>query len=114
MIFPLDLGNALANLYTTLRRDKELLAWLALFMCCFFSAWISGAGVMGGMLMADKPLLMAVGGGLSASAASVMGVLLRHPQGRKLLLSVPQSVVEKYQQGEGGRGDTVIGGSNGK
>lgn len=107
----LDLPGALVKLYTTIKRDAELMAWLGLFLSCFFSAWVARWGAEGAMLLAGQSELMARGGGLVAGATSVLGVLLRSPQARTLLLSLPQDVVRKYQETQGG---TIIGPAEGK
>lgn len=94
----LDLANALTNLYLGLRRDKELMAWLGLILSCWFSGWVAFAGVTGGMLASGQGVWVSVGGGLSANATVVLGVLLRSKQARTLLLTVPARVIEEYRK----------------
>lgn len=97
----LDLGNVLVNLYKFWKQDAETQAWVKLLLSTGFSAFIALTGATGSALVAKQPAPIAVGMGLIACAVSVLSVLLRAPQGRSLMLSVPQGVVKQYQAPEG-------------
>jgi hypothetical protein len=44
-----------------------------------------------------------------ATAVSIVGVVLRVPQGRSLILSLPPNVVAEYQKAEQAGETTIVG-----
>jgi hypothetical protein len=97
-MFTIDVAGALVKLYTTLKRDKELMNWLNLFISTFYSGLIAFLGIDGAMLIAGKTALLAKGYGLVSAATAILGVVLRSPQGRSMVLSLPQKAVVDYQE----------------
>jgi hypothetical protein len=97
-VFNLDLPGALVTLYTTLKRDKELMDWLRLILSCAFSGFVALTGTWGSLLVAGQGPWMAFGGGLCACAVAVLTVLLRMKQGRSLMVAAPSSVIVEYQK----------------
>jgi len=86
----------------------EVQNWIRLLLSVFFSAFISFLGPCGFLLVAGKPWSVAVGYGMIFTSVCVFSLLLRSPQGRTLMLVVPQSVTKAYQEGVDGQGTTVI------
>lgn len=103
MIF--DVANALVNLWGTWKKDRELQAWMRLFISTFYSGFISLCGTMGLALIAKTGFMVSLGIGMVSCSVSVLSVMLRLPQGRSLMLSINQEVVKEYQKPEG---ETVI------
>lgn len=102
----LDLGDVLVNLWKAWKQDRELQAWIRLLLSTAYSGFIALAGVWGGALAAGKPMVPSFGLGLLASSVAVLGVLLRDPRARSLLLSVPAPVIKEFQETQG---QTFIG-----
>lgn len=107
----LNIGMALVNLWKEWKVDKEWQAWLKLVLSTGYSAVIAFLGTDGIMLMAGVHWLTALGTAMLATAVSIVGVLLRQPQGRSLMLSLPANVVAEYQKAENS-GEVTITGKN--
>lgn len=98
MIF--DLGNLLVNLWKVWREDREFQAWVRLVLSTIYSGVVAFLGVDGAALVAGVFWLKALGMGLVATAVAISGILLRSPQGKSLMLSLPPSVVAEVQQAQ--------------
>ena len=96
-----DVAGALVKLYQVIRQDRELQAWIKLILSTFYAGLLGLLGGWGGALLAGKAAWWAFGAGLMSSATGVFTVLLRSPQARSLWIVAPQSVVSKYQEGQG-------------
>lgn len=107
----LDFGAVLVNLWKFWKQDQELQAWIKLGLSTFYSGFIAFTGVCGAGLSAGGRWSVSIGSGLLACSVAVLAVLLRSPQARSLMLSVPQSVIEKYQDAQG---QTTIEPTDGK
>jgi hypothetical protein len=86
----------------------EIQNWVRLLLSCFFSGFIGFFGPCGFLLIAGKPLGLAIGWGMVSMSVCVFSLLLRDPRGRTLMLVVPASITRAYQQGIDGQGTTVI------
>ncbi len=95
--FTIDIANALVNLWGVWKKDKEFQAWLRLVLSTVYSGVIAMLVATGGALTSGTRTSVAVGIGLTAAGLAIFGVLLKQPEGRSLLLSLPTSVVEQYQ-----------------
>lgn len=92
------LGNVLVNLYLGMRKDKELQEWLRLFTSMLLSAVIAFCGTAGPALAKGVAPAVAIGVGLTAVAACTLGLCLRSPQTRSLMIEVPQSIVKEVEE----------------
>ncbi len=100
-MFTIDIANALVNLWSAWRKDKEFQAWIRLILSTGYSGVIAFLGIDGAVLLSGAHWLTALGSGLLAAASAITGVLLRSPQGKKLMLSLPEPVVEEVQKAQG-------------
>jgi len=105
----LNLGMALVNLWKEWKVDREWQAWLKLIVSTVYSAVIAFLGTEGIMLMAGVAWGKALGTAMLATAVSIVGVTLRVPQGRSLMLSLPPDVVAEYQKAEQSGEVTIVG-----
>jgi hypothetical protein len=94
----LDLPGAAVKLYQVIRQDRELQDWVKLILGAFFSAFIAFTGATGASLSSGVHPAVAIGFGLLACSGSTLGVLLRDPRARSLLLSIPKPVIAAYQE----------------
>jgi hypothetical protein len=95
-----DLGTSLVDLWGVWKKDKEFQAWIRLILSTVYSAIIAFLGVDGAVLVAGQHWLVAMGSGFVAASVSITGILLRDPQGKKLMLSLPEPVVAQVQIAE--------------
>ncbi len=95
--FTIDIANALVNLWGAWRKDREFQAWLRLVLSTVYSGIIAMLVATGGALTSGTRTSVAIGIGLTAAGLAIFGVLLKQPEGRTLLLSLPTSVVQQYQ-----------------
>jgi hypothetical protein len=105
----LNLAMALVNLWREWKVDREWQAWLKLIVSTVYSAVIAFLGTDGICLLAGMHWLTALGSAMLATAVSIVGVVLRVPQGRSLILSLPPNVVAEYQKAEQAGETTIVG-----
>jgi hypothetical protein len=108
-VIGLDLGAALVNLWKAWKEDREFQAWIKLVMSTVYSAVIAFLGTDGLCLVAGMHWLLALGSAMVATAVSIAGVLLRAPQGRSLILSIPMPVTKAIQDAENSGQVTIEG-----
>jgi uncharacterized membrane protein len=96
----LDLGAMLVNLWITWKKDREFQAWVRLVISTIYSGIIAFLGTDGALLIAHVNWLVALGSGMVAAATSISGILLRSPQGKSLMLSLPREVVTDIQKSQ--------------
>lgn len=95
MIF--DVGNVLVNVWKVWKEDREFQAWVKMVMSTVYSGFIAFTGTTGIALVAKTSPWVAVGSGLIACAVSVFSVMLRYPQAKSLMISVPGEVEKQYE-----------------
>lgn len=105
-----DLGSALVNLWGVWKRDREFQAWIRLIVSTAYSGVIAFLGTDGALLVAGVFWLKALGSGMVAASVAITGVLLRSPQGKSLVLSLPPAVVEEVQKAQDKGQVTIAGG----
>jgi hypothetical protein len=76
-------------------------------MSTIYSGVIAFLGTDGAALILGVFWMKAMGSGMVAAAVAITSVLLRAPQGKSLMLSLPGSVVKDVQDAEG-KGQVTI------
>lgn len=93
MIF--DVGNVLVNLWKIWKEDREWQAWIRLILSTIYSAIISFSFATGTAILSGKSGLLATGYGLLGLATGISATLLRSPQTRGMVFSLPTGAVDK-------------------